>query len=111
MTLTCERQKTWHRAYLHWIRLVSGNFPEVLGGTFALDVTDVVQTHRITTKQEPGKFVLHILETQLGDTAIYYCIKVVQFKMTILKGTFLRIKGKYSKTEIPLFSELRCATY
>ncbi|XP_036932380.1 signal-regulatory protein beta-2-like [Acanthopagrus latus] len=93
VTLTCERQKTWHHAYLHWIRLVSGNFPEVLGGTFALDVTDVVQTHRITTKQEPGKFVLHILETQLGDTAIYYCIKVAKFKMTFLKGTFLRIKG------------------
>lgn len=77
----------------------------------AFDLEDYVETRRITAKQEPGKFVLHILETQLGDTAIYYCIKVVQLKMTILKGTFLRIKGKYSKTEIPLFSELHCATY
>ncbi|XP_030252041.1 signal-regulatory protein beta-2-like [Sparus aurata] len=94
VTLTCDRQ-TRHYTYLYWIRLVSGNFPEFLGGTFAANVEDFVQTYRITTKQEPGKFVLYIPEAQLSDTAIYYCITVKTFKMAFMKGTFLTIKGKY----------------
>ncbi|XP_030252043.1 uncharacterized protein LOC115568678 [Sparus aurata] len=93
VTLTCDLQKSWHQTYLYWIRLVSGTFPEVLAGTLGNNLEDYVETHRITAKLEPGKLVLHILETQLTDAAIYYCIKVSKFKMTFLKGTFLRIKG------------------
>ncbi|XP_044219860.1 signal-regulatory protein beta-2-like [Thunnus albacares] len=94
VTLTCMRQKSWQSTSLFWIRLVSGTFPEILGGTFAFDyeVVDTV-THHITTKQEPGTFVLHINKTQLSDTAVYYCIKVKKSHMTFLSGIFLRIKG------------------
>lgn len=110
MTLTCDCQKSWRQTYLYWIRLVSGTFPEVLGGTLAYDLEDYVETHHITAKLEPGKLILHILETQLSDTAIYYCIKVSKFKMTFLKGTFLRIKGKYSKINSTVFRAGLCWT-
>lgn len=96
MTLTCPRQRTW-RSQLFWIRLVSGTFPEGLGGTLALDYERVEKTRHITAKQEPGTFALHISETQISDTAVYYCIKVTQLKMTFLKGIFLQIRGKSGK--------------
>ncbi|XP_042274188.1 uncharacterized protein LOC121901461 [Thunnus maccoyii] len=94
VTLTCIRQKAESGATtLFWIRLVSGNVPEFLGGTFAFDYDGVDKTTRITTKQEPGTFVLHINKAKLSDTGLYYCIKVDLLNMTLLKGTFLRIEG------------------
>uniref|UniRef100_A0A667WL12 Ig-like domain-containing protein n=1 Tax=Myripristis murdjan TaxID=586833 RepID=A0A667WL12_9TELE len=92
VTLTCMRQKSGPLGHLFWIRLAAGNFPKVLGGTLSVDYEGVTETPRITAKQEPGKFVLHIRKTKLSDTAVYYCIKVVQLRMTFLNGTFLRIK-------------------
>ncbi|XP_044060977.1 uncharacterized protein LOC122880189 [Siniperca chuatsi] len=96
VTLTCTRQRTWHLTYLFWIRLVSGTFPEILGGTLSYDFEGVDETNHITAKQEPGTFVLHITKTQLSDTAVYICIKVQNRNMTFLKGIFLRIKGQES---------------
>ncbi|XP_070769865.1 uncharacterized protein [Enoplosus armatus] len=93
VTLSCTRQTSWLSAQLFWIRLVSGNLPEFLGGTFTFDYDGVNKTPRITSKQEPGSFVLHINNTKLSDTGVYYCIKVDELKMTFLKGTFLSIKG------------------
>ncbi|XP_029918073.1 uncharacterized protein LOC115366656 isoform X2 [Myripristis murdjan] len=92
VTLTCMRHDSSDTKYLFWIRLVAGNFPEVLGRTFSFPYISHDGVARITAKQEPGKFVLHITKTQLSDTAIYYCIKVEQLRMTFLNGTFLRIK-------------------
>ncbi|XP_049899096.1 signal-regulatory protein beta-2-like [Epinephelus moara] len=92
VTLTCPRNRL-SLSSLFWIRLVSGTFPEILGGTIAVDLGVDVETRRITAKQKPGTFVLHITETQLRDTAVYYCINVTQSKMMFLRGTFLRIKG------------------
>ncbi|XP_039669011.1 uncharacterized protein LOC120566555 [Perca fluviatilis] len=68
------------------------NLSRILGGTIAYDF-DVFETRRITAKQEPGAFVLHITNTQISDTAVYYCIKVRKSNMTFSKGIFLRIKG------------------
>ncbi|XP_042274347.1 signal-regulatory protein beta-2-like [Thunnus maccoyii] len=94
VTLTCIRQKAVSAATtLFWIRLVSGNVPEFLGGTFAFDHDGVNKITHITTKQEPGTFVLHINKAKLSDAGLYYCIKVDRLKMTFLNGTFLRIKG------------------
>ncbi|XP_054453108.1 signal-regulatory protein beta-2-like [Anoplopoma fimbria] len=93
VTLTCARQKTWLSTYLFWIRLASETFPEILGGTLAHDYNVEKETRHITTKQEPGTFVLHISKTQFNDTAVYYCIKVRNSNMTFSKGIFLRIKG------------------
>uniref|UniRef100_A0AAZ1XF19 Ig-like domain-containing protein n=1 Tax=Oreochromis aureus TaxID=47969 RepID=A0AAZ1XF19_OREAU len=93
VTLICSRDHRWHFTNLFWIRLVSQNFPEILGSTTSHDAPTIENTHHITTKQEPGTFVLHINRAQLSDTAVYYCIKVRQRNMTFLKGTFLRIKG------------------
>ncbi|XP_029918554.1 signal-regulatory protein beta-2-like [Myripristis murdjan] len=92
VTLTCMRHDSSDTKFLFWIRLVAGNFPEVLGRTFSFPYISHDGVARITAKQEPGKFVLHITKTQLSDTAIYYCIKVYQIRMTFLNGTFLRIK-------------------
>ncbi|XP_062282198.1 uncharacterized protein LOC133986393 [Scomber scombrus] len=93
VTLTCNRQKS-SQSNLFWIRVVSGTFPEILGGTYTFDYNAVDQyNHHITAKQGPGTFVLHITETQLSDTAVYYCINVKNTRMTFLSGTFLRVKG------------------
>ncbi|XP_039866362.1 uncharacterized protein LOC120720662 [Simochromis diagramma] len=93
VTLNCFRDHRWLITNLFWIRLVSQSFPEVLGSTISQDVPTIENIHHITTKQEPGTFVLHISRAQLTDTAVYYCIKVRQRNMTFLKGTFLRVKG------------------
>ena len=95
VTLTCIHQKAESGATtLFWIRLVSGNVPEFLGGTFAFDYDGVDKTTRITAKQKSGTFVLRINKSELSDAGLYYCIKVDKLNMTLLKGTFLRIKGK-----------------
>ncbi|XP_035506673.2 uncharacterized protein LOC118319999 [Scophthalmus maximus] len=91
--LTCSRQKSEYSANLFWIRLVSGNFPEVLGVTPTFNYTDVSETPHFTVKQEPGIFLLRIKKTERSDTGVYYCIRVEQLVMIFLKGTFLRIKG------------------
>ncbi|XP_047441529.1 uncharacterized protein LOC125008363 [Mugil cephalus] len=93
VTLTCPRQTSMYQVTLHWIRLVSGNWPEFLGGTFNFDHDGVNKTPHITAKQQPGTFILHISQTTLSDTGVYYCIKVDSLHMTFLNGTFLRIKG------------------
>ncbi|XP_071314250.1 uncharacterized protein [Trachinotus anak] len=91
--LNCTRQTSDHGANLFWIRLVSGKFPETLGQTFSFDYDGVNKTPRITAKQEPGTFLLHISGAELSDTGLYYCIKVKQLDMEFLTGTFLIIKG------------------
>ncbi|XP_042348649.1 uncharacterized protein LOC121947646 [Plectropomus leopardus] len=93
VTLTCDRQKSGSKDTLFWFRIVSGNLPEFLGGTFYFNYTGVNKTPHFTAKQEPGTFILDIQETQLSDTGFYYCIEVSQLDMTFLKGTFLNIKG------------------
>ncbi|XP_076732383.1 signal-regulatory protein beta-2-like [Maylandia zebra] len=93
VTLNCSRDHRWLSTNLFWIRLASQSFPEVLGSTISHDVPTIGKIHNITTKQEPGTFVLHINRAQLNDTAVYYCIKESQLTMTFLKGTFLRVKG------------------
>ncbi|XP_030000897.1 signal-regulatory protein beta-2-like [Sphaeramia orbicularis] len=94
VALTCDRQNSLLASYMFWIRLVSGEVPEILGSTLSLDLglnSDV--QHHFTAKQEPGAFVLYITKTQLTDTAAYYCIKTREHSMEFLSGTFLRIKG------------------
>ncbi|KAM7417272.1 hypothetical protein PAMA_017092 [Pampus argenteus] len=94
VTLTCTRNRSQHGATtLFWIRLVDGNLPEFLGGTFGFDRDDVIKTPRITAKQEPGTFVLHINKSKTSDTGLYYCIKVELLQLTFRNVTFLRIKG------------------
>ncbi|XP_030252042.1 uncharacterized protein LOC115568676 [Sparus aurata] len=93
VTLTCARHDSWLSTQLFWIRLVSGNMPELLGGTYSFDYDGVNKTPRITAKQGDGTFLLHISEAQLSDTGLYYCLKQKQLDMTFMEGTFLRIQG------------------
>ncbi|XP_078025594.1 uncharacterized protein LOC117260855 [Epinephelus lanceolatus] len=92
VTLNCTRQTSESRVTLFWIRLVSGKLPEFLGGTYAFDYEDVNKTPHITAKQEPGSFILHIHETKLSDTGLYYCLKVKRLNMTLSKSALLRVK-------------------
>ena len=95
MKLTCSRGDTkFSVRRLFWIRLVSGNLPEFLGGTFSFDSKVVNKTPHFTVKQEPGSFVLYINEADLSDAGVYYCIEQEQLAMKLLIGTFLKIKGK-----------------
>ncbi|XP_054872859.1 uncharacterized protein LOC111581249 [Amphiprion ocellaris] len=93
VNLTCTRQASLHGQTLYWIRLVSGKYPEFLGGTFSFDYDGINETPHITAKQEPEAFILYIHETQLSDTGFYYCIKVNEPYMEFMNATFLRIKG------------------
>ena len=92
--LTCRRQKTDFGAKLFWIRLVSGNLPEILGGTFSFDDDGVNTTPHFTVKQEPGSFVLYIHKAEPSDAGGYYCMEQLNLNMKLLIGTFLKIKGK-----------------
>uniref|UniRef100_A0A671Y4C4 Ig-like domain-containing protein n=1 Tax=Sparus aurata TaxID=8175 RepID=A0A671Y4C4_SPAAU len=83
VTLTCARQESLLSTFnLFWIRLVSGNMPELLGGTYSFDFDGGKKT-RITAKQGDGTFLLHISKAQLSDTGIYYCLKVKRPKPDI----------------------------
>ncbi|KAL7395721.1 hypothetical protein ABVT39_021943 [Epinephelus coioides] len=93
VTLNCTRQTSESMVTLFWIRLVSGKTPEFLGGTYTFDYEGVNKTPHITAKQEPGSFILHIHETKLSDTGLYYCLKVNLLDMTFSKSTLLRVKG------------------
>uniref|UniRef100_A0A3B4YU19 Ig-like domain-containing protein n=1 Tax=Seriola lalandi dorsalis TaxID=1841481 RepID=A0A3B4YU19_SERLL len=116
VTLTCTRQRTSQSARLFWIRLVSGTFPESLGGQFTyftLDENSVKETHHIKAKQELEKYVKRISKAQFSDTAIYYCLQVEKLNITFLKGIFLRVKGKSNFVSDPVRPEdsatLRCS--
>lgn len=101
VTLTCSRQKiSMYTGRLFWIKLAAGNFPVVLGATYNFDLKTVNKTPRITTKQGPGTFVLHITKTELSDSAFYYCEQVVELQTTFLNKTFLRVKGKWSNIHL-----------
>uniref|UniRef100_A0A3Q3EWQ4 Ig-like domain-containing protein n=1 Tax=Labrus bergylta TaxID=56723 RepID=A0A3Q3EWQ4_9LABR len=82
VTLTCPRDASLSSTQLFWFRLISGDLPEVLGGTNAIDSNYVEETPGFTAKKEPGT-----------DTGLYFCVKQEWIKMTVLKGTFLQIKG------------------
>ncbi|KAG7224837.1 hypothetical protein INR49_014962 [Caranx melampygus] len=105
--LTCPRQTSDQNIKLFWIRLVSGNSPEFLGGTYSFDYDGVNNTPHITAKQESGAFVLHINDTDLSDTGLYYCMKVARIDLKFVNGTFLRIIGlnteKLQKYNVVLF--------
>ena len=94
VTLTCSRQQSLDPTTMFWIRLGPGNFPEVLGRTYSFDYNGDNKTPRITAKQGPGTFLLQISKTEQSDTGVYYCLTVNNLDMTILKVTFLRVKGK-----------------
>ncbi|KAM6923421.1 signal-regulatory protein beta-2-like [Xenentodon cancila] len=94
VTLTCSRRtSSLTQDSLYWIRLVSGNSPEFLGGTFTFDYDGVNVTPHITAKQEPQTFILHINEASLSDTGLYFCIKVQTLNMMFLRGEYLSVKG------------------
>ncbi|XP_054872858.1 signal-regulatory protein beta-2-like [Amphiprion ocellaris] len=78
---------------LFWIRFFAGNLPEILGKTFSFDYNDKKEISRIKTKQEPGRFVLHIRKTEQSDTAFYYCLISQHRSIRFLEGIFLRVEG------------------
>ncbi|XP_065815145.1 uncharacterized protein [Labrus bergylta] len=96
VTLTCPRDASWYSTQLFWLRLVSGDLPEVLGGINSIESDLVEETPGFTAIKEPGTFVVIINGVKLRDTGLYFCVKQEWIKMTVLKGTFLQIKGPES---------------
>ncbi|XP_061582151.1 signal-regulatory protein beta-2-like isoform X2 [Cololabis saira] len=94
VTLTCTRREDQASETLHWIRLVSGNRPEFLGGTYVYEYKGIQWkfNRHITLKQEPNAFILHINKLKLNDTGLYFCVKVQGLNMIFLNGEFLRVK-------------------
>ncbi|XP_051275438.1 contactin-1-like isoform X2 [Dicentrarchus labrax] len=94
LKLTCPRESS---ATSFWIRLVSGNLPEVLGRTFKTESADP----SITVSGEAGTFVLQIKNVKRSDTGIYVCFKTQQ-KWIFLKTVDLRVEGPESDiTAVP----------
>uniref|UniRef100_A0A672ZNQ5 Ig-like domain-containing protein n=1 Tax=Sphaeramia orbicularis TaxID=375764 RepID=A0A672ZNQ5_9TELE len=93
VTLTCTHQSSLSSSgLLVWVRVVAGNFPEVLGATFTFYSASVTTLPRITTKKEPGTFVLSIKRTTRTDTALYYCEQHADLNTIFLQTTFLYVK-------------------
>uniref|UniRef100_A0A3B5KVA7 Ig-like domain-containing protein n=1 Tax=Xiphophorus couchianus TaxID=32473 RepID=A0A3B5KVA7_9TELE len=92
VTFSCKRHSSWGVGSLFWIRVIPGKMADILGSTFTFNHPDSDTYSRISTKQEPGSFVLHLAKTRLSDTAFYFCLKTQQYNLTFLNGTFLRIK-------------------
>uniref|UniRef100_A0A3B3XJG4 Ig-like domain-containing protein n=1 Tax=Poecilia mexicana TaxID=48701 RepID=A0A3B3XJG4_9TELE len=92
VTLTCSRRPS-SSGYLFWMKVVAGNLPEVLAATYTFDSNIANSTPRITTKQEPGTFLLHIKQTELKDTAFYYCEEIIDLQRTLWNVTFVKVKG------------------
>uniref|UniRef100_A0A8C5HDT7 Ig-like domain-containing protein n=1 Tax=Gouania willdenowi TaxID=441366 RepID=A0A8C5HDT7_GOUWI len=84
VALTCAYQEP---SNIFWIRIILGHWPEFLGGTKVPARSD-----HITTKQEPGTFVLRISEAKLNDTGLYYCVKNEWLNWTFVTGHFIKVK-------------------
>uniref|UniRef100_A0A3P9PI92 Ig-like domain-containing protein n=1 Tax=Poecilia reticulata TaxID=8081 RepID=A0A3P9PI92_POERE len=82
VTLTCSRRHN-SSGFLFWMKVVAGNLPEVLGATYTFDSNIANFTPHITTKQEPGTFLLHIKQTELKDTAFYYCEEIIELQKSL----------------------------
>ncbi|XP_029972993.1 uncharacterized protein LOC115406848 isoform X5 [Salarias fasciatus] len=95
-TLECPREKLLNSDKLYWIRIISGHQPELLGRTTVLDDERVHKTPHFTTKQENEIFILHIHQTQINDTGLYYCIRTSWDSITFLRGVFLNVEGPQS---------------
>lgn len=95
VTLTCS----WRRnssGYLFWMKVVAGNLPEVLGATYTFGGIIVNSTPRFKTEKEPGTFLLHIKQTELKDTAFYYCEEILELQKSLQNVTFLKVKGNWN---------------
>uniref|UniRef100_A0A665WCF5 Ig-like domain-containing protein n=1 Tax=Echeneis naucrates TaxID=173247 RepID=A0A665WCF5_ECHNA len=68
--LTCPRHISDYNANFFWIRLVSGNMPELLGRTYLFHYDGTKKTPRITAKEEPETFPLKISKADQSDTGL-----------------------------------------
>ncbi|CAJ1059002.1 uncharacterized protein LOC108895065 [Xyrichtys novacula] len=93
VTLECPRETSEIKANLFWFRLVSGDLPEFLGGTYSLNHGSITDIPNFTVKKKPETFVLIINKTELSDTGLYFCVKQDLLEVRLLKGTFLTMKG------------------
>ncbi|XP_067374751.1 signal-regulatory protein beta-2-like [Channa argus] len=91
--LTCNLQKSGDIETFFWIKLVAGGLPEILGRAYSFLYNYEKIISRITTTQEPERFVLNITKTKPSDAGFYYCLKIHGFNITFLKGAFLSITG------------------
>uniref|UniRef100_A0A3P9PHS6 Uncharacterized LOC103471479 n=1 Tax=Poecilia reticulata TaxID=8081 RepID=A0A3P9PHS6_POERE len=92
VTLSCKRHPSGGVGSLFWIRVIPGKMPDILGSTFTFDHPNSNTYSRISTKQEPGSFVLYLARIRQSDTAFYFCLRTQRHNLTFLNGTLLRIK-------------------
>ncbi|XP_075868437.1 uncharacterized protein LOC142877918 isoform X2 [Nelusetta ayraudi] len=115
VTLSCPRDPSKQGVRLVWTRLVSGRLPEVFKATFGFDFRNVVTTtNRITSRQATKKFILQIKEATQNDGGLYFCIQIVSLDVTLLKTTYLRVKGTQPDTvaviQVPPSDQVRSLT-
>uniref|UniRef100_A0A665WCU2 Ig-like domain-containing protein n=1 Tax=Echeneis naucrates TaxID=173247 RepID=A0A665WCU2_ECHNA len=92
VTLTCNYHNNMSNpGSLYWIRHVPGNLPEVLGATYTFGGLNINNTPRFIATIGSGTYVLRISNTQLSDTAFYYCEIVLELQKTYGNFTFLRV--------------------
>lgn len=92
VTLSCPRDSAWLQTRLFWIRIVSGDAPEVLGGAYSHDAPGVEPS--AFTSQEAGSFVLRLKEAKQSDSGLYYCFKAQYLELRFLKATVLTVEGE-----------------
>uniref|UniRef100_A0A3P8NJ75 Ig-like domain-containing protein n=1 Tax=Astatotilapia calliptera TaxID=8154 RepID=A0A3P8NJ75_ASTCA len=94
INLTCPRRDV---GTLFWLKLVSGDFPKILGRSFSSQSAD----QRIRTVTDPGIFDLYITKAQQSDTGVYICMKTSNRELTFLNGTYLKVED-YTVVQSPL---------
>lgn len=95
MTLSCPREiSPLHNKNFYWIRLVSGNWPEILREPFNFESDGVTKVPHIKVKLEGATFLLQIYRAKRSDAGLYYCVQVKQLDMKFMTGIFLKVKGK-----------------
>ena len=77
---------------------ISGNVPQVFRRTNGFK-----DDRCITAIEESGIFALRITQAKLSDTGVYYCVKPSQQQLIFLKGTHLKVEGKYIKASIVIY--------
>lgn len=105
VSLRCPRNSSGVYSLI-WIRLVSGAFPKFLAQASTSDLPKSLNKEsnwgdRITTRQEPGLFVLQIRPVQKSDMAVYYCLRGAPWsdKITFLNGIYLQVTGNYDNLQ------------